>query len=126
MVVPDSFFITEILLFSAGFKNAQVLAKRVCEVQKLANILMAQASVVKLDFGLRAIKAIISIAENLKQQAQNIWESELPDLINDDALEIIPSKQASIIVDVQNQVDPNIDFNAANLGLDTNNALRES
>lgn len=90
MVVPDSFFITEILLFSAGFKNAQVLAKRVCEVQKLANILMAQASVVKLDFGLRAIKAIISIAENLKQQAQNIWESELPDLINDNSLDIIP------------------------------------
>lgn len=32
MMVPDSFFITEILLFSAGFKNAQVLAKKLCDV----------------------------------------------------------------------------------------------
>ena len=41
MVVPDAFFITEVLLFSAGFKNAQALARRICDVQKLANILMA-------------------------------------------------------------------------------------
>jgi hypothetical protein len=29
---------------------------------------MAQSSVVKFDFGLRAIKAIVGIAENMKQQ----------------------------------------------------------
>ena len=92
MMVPDSFFITEILLFSAGFKNAQALAKKLCDVQKLANVLMASNSVVRLDFGLRAIKAIISIAESLKQQVQNIWESELPDLINDGTLENAPLK----------------------------------
>lgn len=32
MVVPDAFHITEILLFSAGFKDAQVLAKKLCDV----------------------------------------------------------------------------------------------
>jgi len=53
---------------------------------------MASNSVVKLDFGLRAIKAIISIAESLKQQVQNIWESELPDLISDSTLEKVPTK----------------------------------
>ena len=67
MVVPDAVFITEILLFSSGFKNAQELSKRVCSVQNLANVLMQQASVVKFDFGLRAIKGIIGIAEQLKQ-----------------------------------------------------------
>ena len=40
MVVPDAVFISEILLFSAGFKNAQELSKRICSVQSLANILM--------------------------------------------------------------------------------------
>ena len=63
MVVPDAVFISEILLFSAGFKNAQELSKRICSVQALANVLMQQASVVKFDFGLRAIKAIVGIAE---------------------------------------------------------------
>ena len=63
MVVPDAVFITEILLFSSGFKNAQELSKRICSVQNLANVLMQQASVVKFDFGLRAIKGIIGIAE---------------------------------------------------------------
>ena len=61
---------------------------------------MAQSSVVKLDFGLRAIKAIIAIAEALKQQVQNIWESELPDLIDDDGLENLPLRPPQMIADV--------------------------
>ena len=67
---------------------------------------MQQASVVKFDFGLRAIKAIIGIAEQLKQQVQNIWESELPDIINDDNLDTVPWKQSQIINDVQTDIDP--------------------
>jgi hypothetical protein len=33
---------------------------------------------------LRAVRAIISIAESLKLECQNISQSELPDIINDD------------------------------------------
>ena len=106
MVVPDAVFITEILLFSSGFKNAQELSRRVCSVQALANVLMQQASVVKFDFGLRAIKAIVGIAENLKQQVQNIWESDLPDIVNEDALDGVRYKSDQIIKDVQDEVDP--------------------
>ena len=75
-------------------------------MQSTANVLMAQASVVKFDFGLRAIKAIIGIAENLKQQVQNIWESDLPDIVNEDALDRVPWKSDQIIKDVQDEVDP--------------------
>ena len=71
---------------------------------------MAQSSVVKLDFGLRAIKAIISIAENLKQQVQNIWESELPDFINDSSLDTIPIKSLAMITDVQNELEPPLEL----------------
>ena len=106
MVVPDAVFITEILLFSSGFKNAQELSKRVCSVQQLANVLMQQASVVKFDFGLRAIKAIIAIAEQLKQQVQNIWESDLPDIINEDTMERVRWKGEHIIREVQDELDP--------------------
>jgi hypothetical protein len=45
---------------------------------------------VSYDFGLRAIKAIIAIAHRLKMQAHNIWESELPDIINDSAVDNVP------------------------------------
>ena len=105
MVVPDAVFITEILLYASGFKNASELAKKVISVQNLANVLMQQASVVKFDFGLRSVKAIIAIAENLKQQSQNIWESELPDIINDDAMEIVPYKPNQLISDVVSTID---------------------
>lgn len=60
----------------------------------------------KFDFGLRAIKAIIGIAENLKQQVQNIWESDLPDIVNEDALDSVRWKNHEIIEDIQNELDP--------------------
>ena len=67
---------------------------------------MQQASVVKFDFGLRAIKAIIAIAEQLKQQVQNIWESDLPDIINEDTMERVRWKGEHIIREVQDELDP--------------------
>ena len=64
---------------------------------------------VKFDFGLRAIKAIIAIAENLKQQVANIWESDLPDIVNEDAIDRCKWKGPDIIAEVQNELDPSPD-----------------
>jgi len=55
---------------------------------------------VHYDFGLRAIRAIIGIAQNLKMQAHNIWESELPDIINDSAMDNVPWRGNQMIADV--------------------------
>ena len=84
MVVPDDVFICEVLLYSCGFVNAPELSKKICHIQKLANVLMKKSSCVNQDFGLRAVRAIISIAESLKLVCQNILQSELPDIINDE------------------------------------------
>ena len=65
MVVPDSIFITEILLYASGFIGAQQLAKKIVSVQSLANVIMKKTDIAH-DFGLRSIKAIIGIAEKLK------------------------------------------------------------
>lgn len=65
MVVPDSVFITEILLYSSGFLGAQQLAKKIVQVQHLANVVMSKADIAH-DFGLRSIKAIVAMAEALK------------------------------------------------------------
>ena len=82
MVVPDSVFITEILLYSSGFVGAQQLAKKIVSVQNLANVIMRKTEIAH-DFGLRSIKAIVSIAETLKLQAQNIIDSDLTEIIDD-------------------------------------------
>jgi len=60
---------------------------------------------VHYDFGLRAIRAIIGIAQNLKMQAHNIWESELPDIINDSAMDNVPWKGNQMIADVQAEMN---------------------
>lgn len=86
MVAPDSIFITEILLYSAGFIGAQQLARKIVSVQKLANVIMSKADIAH-DFGLRSIKAIVSIAETLKLQAQNIMDSDLTEIIDDYSME---------------------------------------
>ena len=49
----------------------------------MANELMQKHSHIKRDFGLRAIKAIINIAEVLKRQCHNLQISEMPDIINE-------------------------------------------
>ena len=85
MVVPDSVFITEILLYSSGFVGAQQLAKKIVSVQNLANVVMKKSDIAH-DFGLRSVKAIVAIAECLKLQAQNIVDSDLTEIIDDYSL----------------------------------------
>jgi hypothetical protein len=62
MVTPDFTLITEILLCRGGFFQANELSKKINDVQKLANELVRHHSEVRMDFGLRAIKAIVEIA----------------------------------------------------------------
>jgi hypothetical protein len=61
MVAADSRLITEILLYSAGFRGAQQLAAKIVSVQSLAKDLIKKPSV-QFDFGLRSIKAIVGAA----------------------------------------------------------------
>ena len=91
MVVPDSIFITEILLYAAGFVGAKQLASKIVRVQALANVVMDKTDIA-LDFGLRSIKAIVAIAEALKLNAMNISESPLTEMIDDNKIAAIPYK----------------------------------
>ena len=99
MVVPDSVFITEILLYSSGFLGAQQLARKIVSVQNLANVVMSKADVAH-DFGLRSIKAIVAMAETLKLQAQNLVDSDLPEIIDDYTLNQVPYKADPVIKEI--------------------------
>lgn len=97
MVVPDSVFIAEILLYSAGFVGAQQLAKRIVAIQNLADVVMQKTEIAH-DFGLRSIKAIIGIAGTLKLQAQNIVDSELAEVIDGTTMKDFPVYRPELVM----------------------------
>jgi len=77
-------------------------------VQALANTMMRKSGI-SHDFGLRSIKSIVSIAEQLKLQAQNIIESDLVEIIDDYSMTKIPVKTDQIIKDLLQKTNAKID-----------------
>lgn len=103
MVVPDSYFICEILLYSYGFVNASELARKICHIQTLASIAMSKdggRTSVSQDFGLRSIRGITAIADNLKQKCTNISPCELPDIINTEKMDMVNWQGQELIKEV--------------------------
>ena len=72
VIVPDLQQICEIMLFSEGFELAKILAKKMTVLYKLAREQLSKQH--HYDFGLRALKAVLVMAGELKRSA-----SELPE-----------------------------------------------
>ncbi|CAF0983043.1 unnamed protein product [Adineta steineri] len=100
MMIPHYSLIGEVILFSVGFTSAKVLATKIVYLYNLSNSQLSQQD--HYDFGMRAIKAVLLTAGELKrshikdpeltdeQSEENIMlqaltESNLPKLLKDDA-----------------------------------------
>ncbi|EDQ84603.1 uncharacterized protein MONBRDRAFT_39235 [Monosiga brevicollis MX1] len=72
VIVPDLLQICEIMLFSEGFLMASTLAKKMTVLYKLAKGQLSKQY--HYDFGLRALKAVLVMAGQLKRGSPNLSE----------------------------------------------------
>nr|CCA14061.1 PREDICTED: similar to hCG1811879 putative [Albugo laibachii Nc14] len=92
MVVPDSLMIAQIMLFSEGFENAVVLAKKMTLLYRLSQEQLSKQY--HYDFGLRALKSVLVMAGNVKRKYPGMSEdlvlmralrdSNMPKFVYDD------------------------------------------
>ena len=75
MVVPDSNYIAEILLFGEGFNNTRVLAKKVYTLYQLSMQQLSKQD--HYDFGLRALSSVLRHAGKKKRANPTMSDEEI-------------------------------------------------
>ncbi len=66
MTVPDKVLIAQVMLYSQGFRQAEVLSKKIVPLFTLLSEQLSNQS--HYDFGLRSLKSVLVMAGNIKRE----------------------------------------------------------
>lgn len=94
MMVPDYGLIAEVILYSEGFTESKILARKMVQMYKLCSEQLSQQD--HYDFGMRAVKSVLVMAGALKRASPDqleditlicaLRDSNLPKFLADDAV----------------------------------------
>jgi dynein heavy chain 1 len=87
MTVPDKVLIAQVMLYSQGFRQAEILSKKIVPLFTLLSEQLSNQS--HYDFGLRSLKSVLVMAGNIKREkiknnTQNEDEQEVNILIKNE------------------------------------------
>ncbi|CAF3748715.1 unnamed protein product [Rotaria sordida] len=115
MTVPDKVLIAQVMLYSQGFRQAEILSKKIVPLFTLLSEQLSNQS--HYDFGLRSLKSVLVMAGNIKRERiknniqnddeqeiviQAIMDSFVPRLVADDLV---------LLNSLLNDVFPNATYN---------------
>eukprot|EP00002_Diphylleia_rotans_P022035 TRINITY_DN430_c0_g2_i1.p1 TRINITY_DN430_c0_g2~~TRINITY_DN430_c0_g2_i1.p1 ORF type:complete len:4080 (+),score=854.57 TRINITY_DN430_c0_g2_i1:199-12438(+) len=109
VVVPDLELICENMLMAEGFMDAKVLARKFITLYSLLRDSLSKQS--HYDWGLRAIKSVLTVAGSFKRADPNIPESGLlMRALRDSNLAKIPSDDVPVFMGLINDLFPGMDI----------------
>ncbi|BFG02702.1 dynein heavy chain 6 axonemal [Drosophila madeirensis] len=94
MMVPDYALISEVILYSEGFEDPKILARKMVQMYQLCSQQLSQQN--HYDFGMRAVKSVLVMAGALKRASPDqreditliaaLRDSNIPKFLADDAV----------------------------------------